>query len=236
MALFTATPFLFVKDGENAPTPASPVRRWRNEDEPLLKVMATYCASFDFDMPVECHKYERHDVVLPSWLTPEEWLGALVDWKYVWGMGADPRWPEAWQRGLKRIGGSVERATACALLGAKLKSEFRMKLRDQILAWIETPPEERKYASPLSHKQWDAATNVHAARAATNKAEGLYRDRSYLGLARCSVHPSCLADLDTAVSCAYGCPKVGALPVPAASAAEVLAKIEQAPMPARPDF
>jgi hypothetical protein len=176
---------LFVKDGENWTTPASPIRAYSDADEALLSVKDTFCVSFDNDMLVQGNKYEVHEVVLPAFLSVKEWLSAATEWKYTWGAGVDPTWPEAWQRGISALG-SFEDKLACAkLLTTKsFRSEFRKSIRDQLVAWLETPAESRKYKNPFSPRQWDKLVNVYVAREANAISEGLYRNRHYRGVPR----------------------------------------------------
>jgi hypothetical protein len=121
------------------------------------------------------NRWEVHDVSLPDWLSPEEWISRSVEYKYVWGLGASPDWPESWHRGLLVLN-TTERYAAIKLLATKtFRSAFRKSLRDQIVAWLETPPESRKYASPLSEKQWDAALGPKGVFEAKRLCEALYR-------------------------------------------------------------
>ncbi len=165
------------KYGENLPTAATPIRPYTEADEPLLSEKATFCMSFDNDMLVSGNLYEVWNVELPEWLSPEEWCTDQVDWKYTWGMGVEKTWCEAWQRGLARL--NCEERYACAgLLKTKtFRSTFRKSLRDQLVAWLETAPENRKYNNPFSAKQWDALLNVYVMRDAKRLSESLYRAR-----------------------------------------------------------
>lgn len=234
--MFSAHKILYVKSGENWTTPASPFRAWRgDEDLELLDVQDTFCLSSDDDRPVQGNKYELCTVTLPDWLPPDVWVAECVGWKYAWGHGADPRWPEAWQRAVKDVGGGAERAAMVALLGAVCRSEFRAKMREQIITWIETPSDQRKYRSPLSPRQWDAVINRHAALDAKRTDENLYRG-GIGGLRRCTEHPSCVENIDAGVNCAYGRPKNGSLPVPGVTPAEALDKIKRSKAAARPTF
>lgn len=174
---------LFVKDGENWTTPASPLRAYNDADEHLLSVKDTFCMSFDNDMPVQGNKYEVHEVVLPAFLSVEEWVADCIDWKYAWAAGVDPTWPEAWQRGIARLESMADKMACAKLLATKnFRSEFRKSLRDQLVAWLETPAEARKYGNPFSPRQWDKLVNVYVARDAERLSSDLYRNRYYRGV------------------------------------------------------
>jgi len=51
--------------------------------------------------------------------------------------------------------GFNERAARALLQTRSFRNEFRKNMRDQIVAWLETPASERKYKSPLSYRQWE---------------------------------------------------------------------------------
>jgi len=170
--------FLAQKLGENVTTKATPVRVYNPEtDAALLTKQANFCWSYDDDQQVMANLYETMEVELPDWLDPEEWLGQQVEWKYTWGFGIPKDWPEAWQRGLKRMGQN-ERMAAFKLLKTKtFRSTFRASLKDQLVAWLETPTAERKFGSPFSYRQWEKVIDVHICRTAEGLATSLYHDR-----------------------------------------------------------
>ena len=130
---------------------------------------------------VTTDKYGVVEVSLPAWLSPEAWLRAELTWKYAWGSGVDASWPEAWQRGLAHLT-TPQRMAAVTLLKTKaFRSPFRASLRDQIVAWLETPSDARTHASPLSRNQWGALIDVRTARAAERRDSALYRNRGVTG-------------------------------------------------------
>jgi hypothetical protein len=170
---------LFQKTGENVTTAADPIRAFVDgADDHLLSIKESYCMSYDNDMLVTANKYEVHEVTLPSWLSVQSWADNVTAWKYLWGAGVDPTWCEAWQRGLRGLDMAECMAAATLLKTKNFRSEFRKSLRDQIVAWLETPAEERKYRSPLSARQWEALIGDRGAIAAKRRSEGLYRNRS----------------------------------------------------------
>ena len=145
---------LFCRRGENSTTSPDPVGEWTGQVS--LDATGSYCLSSDDDRLVTCQKYSVRRVELPAWLSPREWAGNCVEWKYTWGAGVDPSWPEAWQRGLATLEFDCRYWAAKLLKTKKFRSEFRASLRNQIVAWLETPAVERKYGSPLSWRQWEA--------------------------------------------------------------------------------
>lgn len=142
------------KNNENATTALDPLAPWAGQVD--LEATGTFCASADWDMLVTEKLYEARTVELPDWLSAEEWCRSYIEWKFVWAAGVDREWPETWQRGLARLP-FADRYAACKLLATKkFRSDFRRSLRDQIVAWLETAPDARKFPSPLSSRQWCA--------------------------------------------------------------------------------
>ena len=62
------------------------------------------------------------------------------------------------------------------------RNEFRKKLRDQVVEWLETDPDERKFASPLSHKQMECL--IVRTWEYKQITQGLYRSRSVSSIGR----------------------------------------------------
>jgi hypothetical protein len=170
---------LFQKFGENSGTAPDPVRPYVEGCVDLTK-KTTCCLSFDDDRPVEVNLYEVHDVTIPSWMTVEEWISDSIQWKYTWGAGVDPTWPEAWQRGLHRFGTVEARLAAVKLLKTKkFRSDFRKSLHDQLVAWLETPADQRQHRSPFSGRQWEVLLDTYTHREAKRLEENLYRSNRY---------------------------------------------------------
>lgn len=68
--------------------------------------------------------------------------------------GEDGWFDPKWESDVKFFGFN-EKAARDILKVRNFRNEFRKKLRDQIVAWLNTPKEERKYHSPLSPRQWE---------------------------------------------------------------------------------
>jgi len=168
---------LFKQLGENSTSSRDPIAPWTGQVS--LDETTTCCLSSDDDRLVSKALYEVREVTLPAWLSVEEWVNRTTHWKWVWGAGVNREWPEAWQRGLGMVRFS-DRYWAAKLLATKsFRSEFRKSLRDQIVAWLETAPEARRYDSPLSDRQWDClARNAWEAK---RLESSLYYNRSWPG-------------------------------------------------------
>ncbi len=180
------------KNNENSTTPPYPVGEWVDGKcvrkgqvtEIDLEATSTHCLYSDDDRLVECKTYSLCSVMLPDWLSVDEWIDNTVAWKWAWSIGAKPNeWPERWQRALAyEISGTVERLGCAKLLNTKnFRSTFRQSLRDQLVKWIETPVDEREYRSPFSPAQWESVCDRHTAIEARRLDQRCYSNREYAG-------------------------------------------------------
>lgn len=169
---------VFHHTGENSDTAKSPLCLLEHFTGDLSEKI-TCCINWDNDGLIETPRFAVYQVTLPDWLTFAEWQAGSVAWSYLWGFGADPSWPEAWQRGLLDME-EKEKFALIALLNQKaFRSEFRASLRAQLVAWLETPPALRIHRHPLSPKQARALINRYIARDASNRASSLYYAHRY---------------------------------------------------------
>ncbi len=179
--LFVVTKVLFERRGENSTTSPDPVAPYV-EGAVDMNSTVQCCLSYDDDQLIRVLKYDVQDVTLPAWLSVEEWIKTSLKWKWNWGGGVDPTWPEAWQRGLLYFS-TLERYVYAQLLGTKkFRSQFRQAMCHALIEWLEKAPEDRKYPQPLSSGQWGALTKnaPYTLHEATSLGERLYRDRSIL--------------------------------------------------------
>jgi hypothetical protein len=160
------------KNNENWPTPTYPVAVWCGQVD--LEATGVFCRSFDDDGLVSAKLYELREVTLPAWLSPEEWIGGMVQWKYTWACVPFEA-PELVQRAFFALS-FEEQFLLGRLLNARPKASegFLASLREQTWAWILG---ERTHARPLSNRQLSALNRrpweVRQA------SERLYRDRVY---------------------------------------------------------
>lgn len=141
------------------------------------------CVSYDNDMQVEIKKYLVRNVNLPAFLTVKEWAYNDTTWKYAWGMGVEAHWPEAWQRGLVKLGPEFAYNVAPLLkthYSGTFRSSFRKSLAEAVVKWLETAPEDRKYDRPLSSRQFDAI--ARPGYEYDRASAGLYRNRRIFGV------------------------------------------------------
>ena len=133
-----------------------PVKEYNPEtdDEMLLQKHSQLWSWDDFRTDL-VPKYEVRETDLPEWLpisfyisrgwySPQQWRSVFdapdfetAKWLLTLDMYARPK--------------------IIQLLNTKkFRSEFRKSLRSQIVEWLETEPDKRKYESPLSMRQWQA--------------------------------------------------------------------------------
>ncbi|MBU0491110.1 MAG: hypothetical protein KKA73_16040 [Chloroflexi bacterium] len=188
----------------NIATPMSPRAVW-DGDTSWLRVYTQCHYSYDDDRTVEVRRYDVRDVALPDWLPAEEWIAECVKWRWAWGMGAQPNWPEAWQRWLAYAPDAWPRKLAAIelLSTSRFRSPFRASLREQLVTWLEQPGEEHRYNSPLSDRQWDKLVDRRVRREANQRDRALYRRNEIdLGLSE----PNQPVVADVAATPAYGQP------------------------------
>ena len=173
---------LYRKTGENFTTPPDPVCAFvEGVHADLLGKKAEFCVSSDNDQLVSAPEFEVHEVTLPTWLDPNEWARDAISWKYLWGAGVPTTWPESWQRGLLGLSMAQKIAAVGLLKTQDFRSEFRKSLTEQLKTWLEKP-ETRKYAEPLSARQWEVLLRQDIRRKAERLSSQLYRDRFYRGV------------------------------------------------------
>jgi hypothetical protein len=165
---------LYEHRGINATSAKQPIAVWNNQVD--LTEQKECCASHDDDRLVRVNRYALYAIELPRWLNPEEWISRNIAWKYAWGLGVDPTWPEKVQRYLAYADISIAQRYALIKLYAtkKFRSPFRESLCTQFNDWIAVPEGARSHSDPFSERQWDALVNRHVAEQAHRKGESLY--------------------------------------------------------------
>lgn len=151
---------LFEHPGENALIAKSPIAVWNEQVDLTTKIRG--CRSWDDDGFTLVDRYAVLEVELPDWLTPEEWIRSEVHFRFAFsytGKEAEEslvRWfaygelPEERKNAIMKL-----------LKTKTFRSSFRESLQKQVLQWLHTSPEDRKFDSPLSPKQWSSLVTVH---------------------------------------------------------------------------
>lgn len=172
---------LFELLGENADSARDPVGAW--VDQVDLTATRLACVNCGDDRLITVPRYEVLDVVLPDWLPVGEWVQQRIAWKYAWGLGVDPTWPEAWQRAIAyHISGDEQRLACIKLLQTKtFRSPFRRSMREQLETWCATPAAQRPYASPFSWRQWDKIRGSYVTQEARARSSRLYWENRLSG-------------------------------------------------------
>ena len=168
---------LFTREhNENADTALDPVRVYTEEDAPLLDKTSWYCINWDNNGLTQCHVHAVHEIDLPDWLSPEEWLQDVTGWKYLWvfiGRDAD----EATQRAFKPWSGPRKVAAWKLLQTKKFRSEFRASLAEGLRYWISASPDIRP-VSPFTPRQWECiVTSYDVIEAKRTESSAYYAGR-----------------------------------------------------------
>ncbi len=161
-------------------TSARDPRRVYRPEQPVDFTQQAGCVLNSDDWrPVSVDRWDVQRVTLPDWLSAEEWIEQRTQWKWAWAFGCDPEWPEAWQRfityGLKDHEG--RRLAVVQLLRSTPATSFRHSLRLQLIEWLNAPPEQRRFETPFSPKQWGVLTNRWIVRRAHQLSQHLYYHR-----------------------------------------------------------
>lgn len=179
-------PILFEHTGQNSDTAKDPVAvyqpgmHYRGQPVALTETVIC-CLNWDDDRPVPTPRWAVIEVSLPDWLPPQEWIRQTIAWSWAWGLGLDPTWPEAWQRGLAygRFSEAQRFALIKLLKTERFRSEFRRSLRAQVVAWLDSDPATRNHPSPLSPKQFQSLLNRWDVREAQRRSSGMYYGYRY---------------------------------------------------------
>jgi hypothetical protein len=107
---------------------------------------------------VELQNVEVGTYELPQGITYAEWEAHQVEFRIMSASGLSTNCPAAYWRTLATMGlGPVRLWATVKMVEYPGRSTFWMSLRDQILNWLETAPAQRRWATPLSKKQWETA-------------------------------------------------------------------------------
>lgn len=103
------------------------------------------------------YEWELRSVTLPEWMATREFCNITFNIGVYWMLayGATLEWPESWFRSLMKLSRDTRFAAVQLLASnpARMRSPFRINLREKVIAWCEQDPASRQYQSPLSPKQ-----------------------------------------------------------------------------------
>lgn len=144
--------------GEVSYTSLSPVREWQGEaDKANLQDTKQCIWSNDDYRPVTMNLWEVRAMQLPDWLSGDDYAHDFIKWDSLWTTPEANTMPQDWQMYLALgLDDPKERHALAKLLTANTKSKFRQSLRAQVVDWLATEPDQRKYSRPLSWKQLSA--------------------------------------------------------------------------------
>ena len=141
-----------------------------------LKEQRTVCIHWDNDGLTYENRYDVSEIQLPAWLEPFSYFYDCVSWKYLWGFGADPEWPEQWQRRLLKFGEAQKLVAITLLKTKKFRSPFRQSMHDHLVEWLDA--KDPKYESPFSMRMWMALLGDRERIEAKRRSNGLYYIRN----------------------------------------------------------
>lgn len=152
--LLKTVTIVLIRNGQNAGTLAPHCTKEETHKYDLSET-AQYCISYDNDMIIDQDKYELRDISIPVWMDAKEYVQDYITWKYVWAMDKTvPYMPESHQRFLTEYQTSMAYSLSQIIKVKKPRSKFKISILEQVLNYIETPKEERKYNFPLSDRQY----------------------------------------------------------------------------------
>jgi len=116
------------------------------------------CRNWDDNGLTEVDRYSIRKVILPDWLSFDEYKTNQVRWQFLFEFlkikKIDIDGFEKYARFLITIENFSVKAKLFDLLNTRnFKSEFRRSLFNQINSWLDMPISERKYGFPLSPNQ-----------------------------------------------------------------------------------
>jgi hypothetical protein len=149
-------------------------------DEKLAET-GSFCWHSDDWRLVTANLYAVSDVELPVWLDASEWLEGNIAWKYVFGYckdGIKTTIDPKFLRYLKEndIASSTKLALIRLMETKNFKSDFRKAMKDQVVSFLETPADSRKYRFPLSPRQVECIMPPYANLEARRIDSQLYRN------------------------------------------------------------
>ena len=190
---------LYQRLGENANTSLSPLGPIEGERDGLVLYRTPYCqdvqtadltrtdlfcAYFDDDRLVRCDVYGTEIVDIPDWLDPLRWIVDEVEWRHLWGQMAYANAPrdafdETAQRWFFPRSPAVQYAMIRLLRARpeRMRSELRIKLRQQVLDWLAQAPDPRQYESPLSRRQMEVLVGDRERIESRRIEEAIYHNR-----------------------------------------------------------
>ena len=146
--------FLTKHLGEFYYTPKSIIAVYDPENAPDMNQTVLCCSFDDWYHFTEVPLYGTVEIELPDWLEPKMYLAWETNFNRLWNNGISKDAPQEVQEALLKLS-EFEIETCAILLNTRtFRSAFRQSLRDQLVSWINTPKENRKYESPFSNKQW----------------------------------------------------------------------------------
>ena len=155
----------------------------------------TFILGHDNWMQTTERKYVVWDVEAPAWMSADFLISHWISLRYAAAVGVNLRtWSEEHVLGALALDRKWQYAVADLINTdpARMRSPFRISLREQVVSWLENPA-ERKYDTPLSAKQ--AAYLLPETWRLDKIAASIYADRGWFPL---TISPADLATTKSA--------------------------------------
>lgn len=138
----------------------------------------------DWSHRADLPRYELRRVMLPPWMSIERFAGIeyQVSLRYCIAYGMDLTWPQAWVESILAL--QRQRFAVIDLLKSdpdQMRSPMRISIRNQVIIWCETAQEDRRFALPMSPKQFNAIMGSYSQIRERRIAESVYRNRKPMG-------------------------------------------------------
>jgi hypothetical protein len=119
----------------------------------FTKTKTCIVSSDDYRL-TQVQAYGTIEIEIPDWLDPTEYISNRFEYRDLWSHGISIDASEPVQRSLLGMHGDYVKACAKLINTKIFRSSFRQSLYNQLMAWINTPEDKRRYDTPFSSKQW----------------------------------------------------------------------------------
>ena len=122
------------------------------------EIMAKTIRSYDDWRPEPKLRWGLIDVEIPDWMTPNEYVGQEINWKYFKIIGGTEALGRKAYYRLIDLHGSLRVACVKLLNTKNFRSDYRASLRLQLDKWIDG---DSPFSSPFSQKQQNSIVNEY---------------------------------------------------------------------------
>ncbi len=138
----------------------------------------TRCWSYDDDELVETNLYNEATVNIPDWMSEQYYLNNAI--KFHWAMAMTCGWAGTLTKDMFTKLITLDETYQYFigwLFKGKTKSTFKLDIRSKVLEWLAS--DSNQYKQPLSHAQFEAASQYCLLYEAKQISNRLYNSHSY---------------------------------------------------------